>query len=62
MIYAGLGAKDRVLEWLEKGYEDRSTPMAYLKVNPILNEDRSGPRFVTVAQTQALLAGIGFSL
>ncbi len=50
MIYAGLGDRDRVFEWLQKAYEDRSTSMAYLKVDPILKDYRSDPRFAALAQ------------
>jgi DNA-binding winged helix-turn-helix (wHTH) protein/TolB-like protein/Flp pilus assembly protein TadD len=49
-IYAGLGDRERVFEWLERGYEDRSTSMAYLKVDPILKDFRSDPRFAALAQ------------
>jgi TolB-like protein/Tfp pilus assembly protein PilF len=49
-IYAALGEREHVLEWLQKGYEDRSTSMAYLKVDPVLKDFRSDPRFVSLAQ------------
>ena len=44
IIYGGLGEKDKAFEWLEKGYEDRDTG-ATVKVNPIYDPLRSGPRF-----------------
>ncbi len=50
MIYAGLGDKGHVFEWLEKSYEDRSTSMAYLKVDPLMKDYRSDPRFAALAQ------------
>jgi TolB-like protein/Tfp pilus assembly protein PilF len=49
-IYAGLGDRDRVFEWLEKGYQDRSTSMAYLKVDPVMKDFRSDPRFASLAE------------
>jgi hypothetical protein len=50
-IYAALGERDHVFEWLQKGYEDRSTSMAYLKVDPNLSEYRSDPRFAVIARS-----------
>jgi len=44
-IYAGLGDKDEAFAWLEKGYEERSTPLYFLKVDPIWDPLRSDPRF-----------------
>jgi tetratricopeptide (TPR) repeat protein len=42
-IYSGLGQKDKAFEWLEKGFDDRSTYdiNAYAMVDPL----RSDPRF-----------------
>jgi tetratricopeptide (TPR) repeat protein len=44
-IYAGLGDKERALEWLEKAYEEHSTLLSYLKMDPRLDPLRSDPRF-----------------
>ncbi len=44
-IYAGLGDKDQAFRWLKKGYEERSTSMTYLKVDPLLESLHSDPRF-----------------
>jgi tetratricopeptide (TPR) repeat protein len=41
-IYAGLGEKDKAIEWLEMGYEDRS--ISPIKVDPTLDPLRSDPR------------------
>jgi len=49
-VYAGLGDREHVFEWLRKSYEDRSTSMAYFKVDPILKDYRSDPRFAALAQ------------
>ena len=44
-IYAGLGDKDQAFAWLEKAYEERSTGLYWLKVDPIWDPLRSDPRF-----------------
>ncbi len=44
-IYTGLGEKHQALEWLEKTYEERSTALIYLKVDPVFDSLRSDPRF-----------------
>jgi TolB-like protein/DNA-binding winged helix-turn-helix (wHTH) protein/Tfp pilus assembly protein PilF len=45
IIYAGLGQKHQALVWLEKGYQERSTWMVWLRVDPRLDVLRSDPRF-----------------
>jgi hypothetical protein len=45
LIYTGLGEKEQAFAWLEKAYEDRSSLMIYLKVEPMLDSLRSDPRF-----------------
>jgi serine/threonine-protein kinase len=44
-VYAGLGDKDRAFESLERGYEERSGSMAYLKVDPFWDDLRSDKRY-----------------
>jgi len=44
-IYAGLGDKDEVFRLLEKGYEQHSSGMVYLAVDPFWYRMRSDPRF-----------------
>lgn len=44
-VYIGLGNKDQTLFWLEKGYQDHSNYMVWLKVFPLLDPFRSDPRF-----------------
>jgi tetratricopeptide (TPR) repeat protein len=53
-IYAGLGDRDRALDWLEKAYEDRSLYLPLLGVDPAVDGLRSEPRFT------ALTAKIGY--
>ena len=55
IIYAGLGQKDQALVWLEKGYQERSAWMVWLKVDPRLDVLRSDQRF------QDLVRRIGLS-
>lgn len=43
--YAGLGDKDRALQWLELGYRQHARFMIYLKVLHELDALRSDPRF-----------------
>jgi TolB-like protein/Tfp pilus assembly protein PilF len=55
IIYAGLGQKDQALLWLEKGCQEHSTWMVWLKVDPRLDVLRSDPRF------QVILRRVGLS-
>ncbi|HSQ19808.1 MAG TPA: hypothetical protein VLR92_05480, partial [Blastocatellia bacterium] len=54
MIYNGLGARDKMLAWLERGYQQRDPRMVFLKVEPKWNNSRDDPRF------QDLLRRVGF--
>jgi TolB-like protein/DNA-binding winged helix-turn-helix (wHTH) protein/Tfp pilus assembly protein PilF len=56
LIYAGLGEKDRAIEWLDKAYEVHDKGMCFLKVDPPLDPLRSDPRF------QDLLRRMNFPL
>jgi DNA-binding winged helix-turn-helix (wHTH) protein/Flp pilus assembly protein TadD len=54
--YAGMGAKEQALVWLERAYEDRSGWLAlWLKVDPKFDDLRSDPRF------QDLLRRVGLA-
>ncbi len=44
-IYTGLGDKARAFEWLEKAYEEHSSWLLYLRVDPRLDSLRSAPPF-----------------
>jgi hypothetical protein len=44
LIHAGLGDKDRAFEWLEKAFQDRSSWLIYLKVEPLFASLQSDPR------------------
>ncbi|MDQ2979892.1 MAG: protein kinase [Acidobacteriota bacterium] len=45
LLYAGLEEKDRAFEWLERAYQERSTVLAYLQLDPRLANLRGDPRF-----------------
>jgi serine/threonine-protein kinase len=45
LVYAAMGEKDRAFEWLEKGYEDRSWWMLFMKIDSRFDKLRSDPRF-----------------
>jgi DNA-binding winged helix-turn-helix (wHTH) protein/TolB-like protein len=45
LVYAGLGDNDRAISWLQKAYEDRSTSIVFLTLDPELSNLHSDPRF-----------------
>ena len=53
LICAGLGEDEEMFQWFERAYEERSSWMFALKVEPMFNKYRSAPRF------HKLLAQIG---
>ena len=54
VVYTGLGEKDRAFEWLERAYLERSTVLAYLRIDPRLAPLRADSRYAD------LLRRIGF--
>jgi TolB-like protein len=44
-VHLGLGEIDQAMDWLEKGYEERSNWMSFLKVDPVWDPLRKDPRF-----------------
>ena len=44
-VYVALGEKERAIEWLEKGYENREESSAWLNSDPSFDSLRSEPRF-----------------
>jgi hypothetical protein len=53
-VYTGLGDKERALDWLERGYDERGIFAAWLKTWPLYDALRDEPRF------KALLARMQF--
>jgi len=45
VIYVGLGAMSPTFEWLDKAYEDHSTWLTYIKVDPRFDSIRDDPRY-----------------
>jgi tetratricopeptide (TPR) repeat protein len=55
VIYAGLEDRDHAFEWLERAYDERSSWMSYLKVEPRLDPLRSDPRFAMLLRKVGLV-------
>ena len=49
-IYAGLGERDRALEWLERAFTARDSWLDYIRLDPRLDVLRSDPRFVDLVR------------
>jgi TolB-like protein/Tfp pilus assembly protein PilF len=45
LIYLGLGSKSATFEWLDKAYEDRSTWLTWIKVDPRFDGIRDDTRY-----------------
>ncbi|HVG18312.1 MAG TPA: tetratricopeptide repeat protein, partial [Blastocatellia bacterium] len=54
IIYAGLGEKELVFEWLGRAYDDRSSWLTFLKVEPSFDTLRSDLRFVDLVKQVGL--------
>ena len=54
IVYAGLGKREKALEWLNRAYEDHSYFMSWLKIDPRLTELRSDPQFVALVRQVGL--------
>jgi tetratricopeptide (TPR) repeat protein len=50
VIYAGLGDKDQAFQWLERSLEDRAWDIVFLKVDPLMDNLHSDPRFVELVK------------
>jgi tetratricopeptide (TPR) repeat protein len=48
--YAALGDKDVAFEWLEKAYAERDTWLVSIKMDPMLDQLRSDPRYANLLQ------------
>ena len=53
-VYIGLGDNDQAFAWLEKAYEERSSYLTYLKVDPAFDPLRSDPRFADLVRRVGL--------
>jgi TolB-like protein/lipoprotein NlpI len=50
VVYAGLGERGEALRYLERAYQERSTVLAYLLIDPRLAPLRTDPRFLELAR------------
>jgi hypothetical protein len=46
--YVGLGDNDQAFLWLNRGYEERSPLMQWIKSEPMFDPIRSDPRFAVI--------------
>jgi TolB-like protein/Tfp pilus assembly protein PilF len=53
LVYAALGASDRAMEWLEKGFQVHDPNMVSLKTNPLLDPLRGDERFADLVRRMA---------
>jgi serine/threonine-protein kinase len=49
-IHVALGERNLAMDWLDKAYEQRSSSLAMLKVNPRFDSLRTTPRFVALVK------------
>jgi serine/threonine protein kinase len=50
LVHAGLGEREQALRYLERAYEERSTVLAYLLIDPRLAPLRDDARFLALAR------------
>jgi hypothetical protein len=53
-VHAGLGEKEQALAGLERAFDDRSTSLVPLNVDPNLDGIRSDPRFAALVRRRNL--------
>ena len=54
LIYLGLGDKAQAISWLERAYQERSSYLIYLKVDPRFDGLRTEPRFQELLRRMGL--------
>jgi len=54
LIHAGLGDKDKAVEWLERAYEKCDANLIWLNVDPLLDGLRSDPRLANLVRRVGL--------
>jgi TolB-like protein/predicted Zn-dependent protease len=57
-IHTGLGNRAEALRWLEQGYEDRTSWMVWLKVDPTYDPIRTDPQFIDLVQRVGLSGNV----
>jgi hypothetical protein len=53
-VCAGLGAKKQAFDWLNKGIDERSSSMIYLKVDPFFDNLHADPRFADLVRRMGM--------
>jgi TolB-like protein/DNA-binding winged helix-turn-helix (wHTH) protein/Flp pilus assembly protein TadD len=53
-VFAGIGDRDGAFHWLEKGYTQRESQMAFISITRRLDPLRSDPRFTQLLQRMGL--------
>jgi TolB-like protein/predicted Ser/Thr protein kinase len=53
-LYARAGDKDRVIEWLEKAYEEHDSNVPYVRGDPVFDFMRDDPRFQDLVRRMGL--------
>jgi len=54
VAYGGLGNKDQAFQWLERSLQDRAWDITYLKVDPLMDNLHSDPRFAELVRRVGL--------
>ncbi len=54
LVYIGLGDEDKAFEWLERAYQDRSSWLVWMKVEPRFDTLRPDPRFASLLERMGL--------
>ena len=57
LIYAGLGENDLAFEWLDRAFDERSSWLVSLNVEPMLDSLRPDPRFAGLLRRLGLASG-----
>jgi tetratricopeptide (TPR) repeat protein len=55
IVYLGLGDRDRAFEWLEKTVPEHDDKLLFLKVEPVMDDLRSDPRFEDLVRRVGLV-------
>jgi serine/threonine-protein kinase len=53
-VYAGLGDKAQVLDWLERAVDEHSASLVYVRADPVFADFHSEPRFVAILRRMGL--------
>ena len=54
VAYGALGNKDQAFQWLERSLQDRAWDITFLKVDPLMDNLHSDPRFADLVKRVGL--------